>query len=123
MPPRRLPPTVGAQTKTATGGTTMSTKRLAGATLAIVAAVSISAAAASPAPRVTAAKASKSTLVSQLAAARIATAKYVSNLGLAKENGYGIITRMIPNMGYHYMNPKVNGFKVKKTPILLDWQT
>jgi hypothetical protein len=89
------------------------------AVVAIVAAVSISAAGAQPSPRATAATASSSTLVAQLAAARIATAKYVSNLGLAKENGYGIITRMIPNMGYHYMNPKVAGFNIKKPPILV----
>ena len=37
------------------------------------------------------------------------TAKYVT-IRLAKQNGYAIITRMIPNMGYHFMNPKVKGF-------------
>ncbi len=98
----------------------MSTKRwtaAAVAVVAIVAAVSISTAGAQPGAK--AAKASPSTLVAQLAAARIATAKYVSNLGLAKESGYGIITRMIPNMGYHYMNPKVAGFNIKKPPILV----
>jgi hypothetical protein len=61
----------------------------------------------------------QSTLVSQLAIARGATAKYVSNLQLAMANGYGIITRMIPNMGYHYMNPNVKGFDVRKPPILV----
>ena len=60
-----------------------------------------------------------SILVSQLALARIATAKYVSNLAKAKADGYGIITRMIPNMGYHYMNPSVKGFNVQKPPILV----
>jgi hypothetical protein len=90
-----------------------------GAVVAVVAAVSISAAGAQPSPRATAAKATSSTLVAQLAAARIATAKYVSNLGLAKESGYGIITKMIPNMGYHYMNPKIAGFNIKKPPILV----
>jgi len=98
------------------------TKRWAAAGVAVVAivvAVSISAASAQPSPRTTAAKASPSTLVTQLAAARIATAKYVSNLNLAKEQGYGIITRMIPNMGYHYMNPKIAGFNIKKPPILV----
>ena len=59
------------------------------------------------------------TLVSQLALARIATAKYVSDLALAKKDGYGIITRMIPNMGYHYLNPKVTGFDVRKPAILV----
>jgi hypothetical protein len=55
----------------------------------------------------------------QLALARAATAKYVDNLGLAKANGYQIITKMIPNMGFHYMNPSVKGFDVQKPPILV----
>src|SRR5215475_3544651 len=46
------------------------------------------------------------TLSSQLAAAHLATAKYANNLALAKHDGYGIITKMIPDMGYHYLNPK-----------------
>ena len=58
-------------------------------------------------------------LATSLALARIATAKYVSNLGLAKANGYTIITKMIPSMGYHYMNPKIAGFNVQKPPILV----
>jgi hypothetical protein len=58
-------------------------------------------------------------LVADLALARAATAKYVNNLPLAKANGYGIITKMIPNMGYHYMNPNVKGFDVRKPPILV----
>jgi hypothetical protein len=60
-----------------------------------------------------------SSLAKQLAAARIATAKYATNLGRAKADGYGIITRMIPSMGWHYMNPKVTGFDVRKPPILV----
>jgi hypothetical protein len=59
------------------------------------------------------------TLISQLALARLATAKYVSDLGRAKEAGYRIITRMIPDMGYHYMNTSVKGFDVRKPPILV----
>jgi len=91
-----------------------------GAVVAVVAAaVSISAAGAQPSPRATAAKATSSALVAQLAAARVATAKYVSNLGLARENGYGIITKMIPNMGYHFMNPKITDFDPSKPPILV----
>ena len=58
-------------------------------------------------------------LASMLAAARSATAKYVTNLGLAKRDGYRIITPMIPNMGFHYMNPKVQGFDVTRPPILV----
>lgn len=60
-----------------------------------------------------------STLVRQLATARGATAKYVTDLGLAKKNGYQIITKMIPTMGYHYMNASIKGFDVRKPPILV----
>jgi hypothetical protein len=64
--------------------------------------------------------AKKSTSLStSLALARLATAKYVNNLPLAKANGYTIITKMIPTMGYHYMNPKITGFNVQKPPILV----
>ena len=59
------------------------------------------------------------TLVTKLALARAATAKYVTDLGRAKADGYQIITKMIPTMGYHYMNAKVKGFDVRKPPILV----
>jgi len=72
-----------------------------------------------PPSRATAGSGSSSTLVADLALARAATVKYVSNLQLAKANGYGIITQMIPNMGYHYMNAGVKGFDVRKPPILV----
>ncbi len=62
---------------------------------------------------------STSSLATQLALARLATAKYATNLGRAKADGYGIITRMIPSMGWHFMNPKVTGFDVRKPPILV----
>jgi hypothetical protein len=71
------------------------------------------------AARKVAGAAAQATLVKQLALARVATAKYVSDLKRAKADGYQIITRMIPNMGYHYMNPKVQGFDVRKPPILV----
>jgi hypothetical protein len=58
-------------------------------------------------------------LVSWLAKARIATARYSTNLNAAKAAGYGIITKMIPDMGYHYMNPKITGFNPAKPPILV----
>jgi hypothetical protein len=54
-----------------------------------------------------------------LSKARVATAKYVTNLGAAKAAGYNIITKMIPDMGIHYMNAKVTGFDVTKPPILV----
>jgi len=59
------------------------------------------------------------TLVADLARARLATAKYANNLGRAKADGYGIITQMIPNMGYHFLNGKITGFDVTKPPILV----
>ena len=58
-------------------------------------------------------------LAASLLKARFATAKYVTNLAAAKEAGYGIITKMIPDMGIHYMNPKIAGFNVAKPPILV----
>jgi len=51
-------------------------------------------------------------LAAQLADARVATAKYANNLVLAKKQGYGVITQMIPDMGWHFLNPKVSGFNV-----------
>jgi hypothetical protein len=68
------------------------------------------------------------TLTAQLADARLATAKYATNLRAAKNDGYQIITQMIPNMGYHYLNPTITGFDVRKPAILVyehhgdDWQ-
>ena len=58
-------------------------------------------------------------LALQLAQARRATAKYATNLGTAKANGYRIITMMMPNMGFHFMNPKIVGFNVRKPQILV----
>ena len=59
------------------------------------------------------------TLTGQLAAARLATAKYATDLGRAKADGYQIITMMMPNMGFHFMNPHVQGFNVRKPQILV----
>src|SRR4029450_11640067 len=44
-------------------------------------------------------------LASQLATARLATAKFATSLHAAKADGYQIITRMIPDMGWHFLNP------------------
>jgi hypothetical protein len=60
-----------------------------------------------------------SSLATQLALARLATAKYATNLDRAKADGYGIITRMIPDMGWHFLNPKVTGFDTTKPAILV----
>jgi hypothetical protein len=48
-------------------------------------------------------------LASQLQASRLATAKYATNLTRAKKDGYGIITQMIPDMGWHFLDPKITG--------------
>jgi hypothetical protein len=59
------------------------------------------------------------TLASQLAAARLATARYATNLRAANADGYQIITRMIPDMGWHFLNPGIQDFDVTKPPILV----
>jgi hypothetical protein len=46
-------------------------------------------------------------LAEQLASARLATAKYATDLHQATADGYQIITRMIPDMGWHFMSPRV----------------
>jgi hypothetical protein len=58
-------------------------------------------------------------LASQLATARLATARYATSLNAAKADGYQIITRMIPDMGWHFLNPAIQGFDVRKPPILV----
>jgi hypothetical protein len=58
-------------------------------------------------------------VIAKLSQARLATAKYATDLERAKADGYTIITPMIPNMGYHFLNPNVTGFDVTKPPILV----
>jgi hypothetical protein len=58
-------------------------------------------------------------LTADVRAARLATARYATSLREAKAAGYKIITRMIPNMGWHFMNASVTGFDVRKPPILV----
>jgi hypothetical protein len=58
-------------------------------------------------------------LTAEVVAARLATAKYATNLALAKADGYQIITRMIPDTGYNFMDPAVKGFSVTRPPILV----
>jgi hypothetical protein len=73
-----------------------------------------------PAPTLAAAQpANQGAVTADLVAARLATAKYATNLGKAKADGYRILTKMIPNMGYHFINPKITGFNVRKPPILV----
>ena len=63
--------------------------------------------------------AAATSLADQLAAARQATTKYATNLARAKADGYFMITKMMPDMGYHFLNPKISGFDVTKPPILV----
>jgi hypothetical protein len=58
-------------------------------------------------------------LARQLARARLATARYATSLRTAKAAGYQIITRMMPDMGYHYLNPAIQGFDVTRPHILV----
>jgi hypothetical protein len=58
-------------------------------------------------------------LASQLATARLATARYATSLHAARADGYQIITQMIPDMGWHFLNPAIQGFDVRKPPILV----
>jgi hypothetical protein len=77
-----------------------------------------------PAPASSTAEASMAMTASadlprQLAAARLATAKYATSLARAKAHGYQIITPMMPNMGIHFMNPHITGFNIRKPQILV----
>ncbi len=64
-------------------------------------------------------KAASRKLAAQLALGRLATAKYATDLALAKKSGYGVITQMIPDMGWHFMNPNITTFDITKPPILV----
>jgi len=86
--------------------------------VAVIAAAAVPTAMALPASKGGSHKAAPS-LSSQVLAARMATAKYATNLKLAEKNGYGIITRQVMNMGWHYMNPSIKGFNVKRPQILV----
>ena len=50
---------------------------------------------------------------------RLATAKYATNLNRAKADGYQVITPMMPNMGFHFLNPGITGFNIRKPQILV----
>src|SRR4029453_2830710 len=58
-------------------------------------------------------------LVQALTRARAATVKYAPNLPAAQADGYKIITRTMPDMGVHYLNPDIKGFDVERPPILV----
>src|SRR6516164_960130 len=58
-------------------------------------------------------------LTRDITEAREATAQYATNLAKAKADGYRIITKMMPNMGFHFLNPGISGFDVRKPQILV----
>lgn len=95
-----------------------------GVSLVVVMSITAFAAAGSPAqahgmPMAGSGASASPKLAAQLALGRLATAKYVSNVALAKKNGYGVITQMIPDMGWHFLNPKITKFDITKPPILV----
>ena len=59
-------------------------------------------------------------LANAIARARIALAPYATDLASAQTAGYKLtITQMMPNMGWHFMNPDVTEFDVTRPPILV----
>jgi hypothetical protein len=59
-------------------------------------------------------------LASQIARGRLALAPFATDVRRAKAAGYRMqITPMMPDMGYHFMNPDVKGFDVRRPPILV----
>lgn len=53
-----------------------------------------------------------------IAKIRQATVKYL-DVEKAKADGYMRVSRMAPNMGYHFRNPKIRGFAIDKPNLLL----
>ena len=94
-------------------------RKLISLALVVAVAGSVAALAAGGTSRKSVKAAPAAPLATSLAAARLATAKYVTNLARAKADGYKVITQMIPNMGWHFLNPKVTGFDVTKPAILV----
>jgi hypothetical protein len=74
-----------------------------------------------PMPEATAhATGPKAALTRDVARARVALAPFATDLQAAKAAGYSRqITPMMPNMGFHYMNPSVTGFDLRRPPILV----
>jgi hypothetical protein len=62
-------------------------------------------------------------LARQLVDAHAATARYAADPAVAVRDGYMIITPMMPGMGFHYLNPKIQGFDPAKPPILVYAET
>jgi hypothetical protein len=60
-----------------------------------------------------------SRLANDVLIARLATEKYATSLSAARAAGYSILTRMIPSMGYHFINPSIKTFDLRRPPILV----
>ena len=61
-----------------------------------------------------------SALTHDIARARVALAPYATDLAKAQQAGWSRqITPIMPNMGFHYMDPSVSDFKLTKPPILV----
>jgi hypothetical protein len=59
-------------------------------------------------------------LATAIARARFALGPFATDLRRARTHGYKLqITQMMPDMGYHYMDPDVKGFDVRRPPILV----
>ena len=59
-------------------------------------------------------------LAGEIARARVALAPFATDLNRARARGYKLqITPMMPDMGYHFLNPDVEGFDVRRPPILV----
>ena len=67
-------------------------------------------------------------LANDLAQIRAGTAVYANSLDAALEDGFFMITQMIPDMGFHFLNPNIEGFDIAQPPILVygrdgdDWE-
>jgi hypothetical protein len=85
---------------------------------AVVVAATVTNASARRTPATT--SASSSELAAQIARARFALAPFATSLSRAKRAGWNMqITPMMPGMGFHYMNPKIKDFDVRRPPILV----
>jgi hypothetical protein len=93
------------------------------ATLAVLAATVSSghAAGGMPMPEATVQAAGpQAELTRDVARARVALAPFATDLRAAEAAGYSRqITPMMPNMGFHYMDPSVSGFHLRRPPILV----
>jgi hypothetical protein len=58
-------------------------------------------------------------LAADVAAMRAGTAAYADDLDAALGDGFFMITQHMPDQGYHFLNPAVEGFDPSRPPILM----